>query len=96
MFESFRGKKSGEWTVSRETIETERTLGRKTREEIGKGNQMEALRFLTGVDIRHPWPPFRVCFFGLQGKETHFQEVGVLSDLSPAYSADTLALLMYK
>ena len=26
-----------------------RTIGRKTREEIGKGNQMTALRFQTGV-----------------------------------------------
>ena len=55
---------------------------------------MEALRSLTGGDIRHPWPPFRVCFFGLQGKETPFQEAGVLSDFSPACSTDTLALLM--
>ena len=29
----------------------------KTREEIGKGNQMTALRFQTGRDIRHFWPP---------------------------------------
>ena len=33
--------------------------GRKTREEIGKGNQMTALRFHTqGEDIRHPRPSF--------------------------------------
>ena len=30
----------------------------KTREEIGKGNQMTALRFQTGDVIRHPWLPF--------------------------------------
>ena len=35
-------------------------LGRKTREEIVKWNQMTALRFQTGGrDIRHPQPPFR-------------------------------------
>ena len=34
-------------------------LGRRTREEIAKGNQMTALRFQTGGgDIRHPRPPF--------------------------------------
>ena len=35
-------------------------LGRRTREEIAKWNQMTALRFQTGGgDIRHPRPPFR-------------------------------------
>ena len=33
-------------------------LGRGTREEIAKWNQRTALRFQTGGDIRHPWPPF--------------------------------------
>ena len=34
-------------------------LGRRTREEIAKWNQMTALRFQTGGgDIRHPRPPF--------------------------------------
>ena len=34
-------------------------LGRRTREEIAKWNQMTALRFRTGGgDIRHPRPPF--------------------------------------
>ena len=44
-----------------EKNKTERVtgLGRKTREEIAKWNQMTALRFQTGGDIRHPWPPFR-------------------------------------
>ena len=37
--------------------EKARGLGRKTR-EIGKGNQMTALRLQTGEDIRHPQPPF--------------------------------------
>ena len=32
--------------------------GRRTREEIVKWNQMTALRFQTGGDIRHPPPPF--------------------------------------
>ena len=40
--------------------ERARGLGRKTREGIGKGNQMTALRFHTGVqDIRYPGPSFR-------------------------------------
>ena len=33
-------------------------LGRRKREEIAKWNQMTALRFQTGGDIRHPRPPF--------------------------------------
>ena len=43
--------------------ETERVigLGRRTREEIVKWNQMTALRFQTaGGDIRHPRSPFGV------------------------------------
>ena len=55
LFESvcfFWGGKSGEWTVSKNMAKTERArgLGRKIREEIGKGkgNQMTALRFQTG------------------------------------------------
>ena len=32
----------------------------KNKEEIGKGNQMTALRFQTGEHIRHPWPPFGI------------------------------------
>ena len=41
-----------------EKNKTERVtgLGRKTREEIAKWNQMTALRFQTGGD-RHPRPP---------------------------------------
>ena len=34
-------------------------LGRRTREEIAKWNQMTALGFQTGGNIRHPWPPCR-------------------------------------
>ena len=34
--------------------ERERGLGRKTREETGKGNQMTALIFQRGGNIRHP------------------------------------------
>ena len=43
-----------------ENDKTERVtgLGRRTREEIAKWNQMTALRFHTGGDIRHPRPPF--------------------------------------
>ena len=33
-------------------------LGRRTREEMAKWNQMTALRFQTGGDIRHQRPPF--------------------------------------
>ena len=43
-----------------EKDKTERVtgLGRRTREEIAKWNQMTALRFLTGGDIRLPRRPF--------------------------------------
>ena len=43
-----------------EKDKTERVtgLGRRTGEEIAKWNQMTALRFLTGGDIRHPRRPF--------------------------------------
>ena len=34
--------------------ERARGLGRKTREELGKGNQMTALRFQTGPDTIRP------------------------------------------
>ena len=36
-------------------------LGSRTREEIVKWNQMSALRFQTGGDIRHPQPPFGIA-----------------------------------
>ena len=36
--------------------ERARGLGLKTSERIGKGNQMTALRFQTGEDIRYPRP----------------------------------------
>ena len=43
-----------------ENDKTERVTGlsRRTREEIAKWNQLTALRFQTGGDIRHPRPPF--------------------------------------
>ena len=46
--------------AGRKKDKTERIilLGRRTREEIVKWNQMTALRFQTGGDIRHPRPPF--------------------------------------
>ena len=45
-----RDKKSGEWTISRKKKNdmAERGLGRKTREEIAKGNQMTTPGFQTG------------------------------------------------
>ena len=33
-------------------------LGRRTREEIVKWNQMTPLRFQKGGDVKHPRPPF--------------------------------------
>ena len=45
-----RGERGGGERVTR--------LDRKTREETVKRNQMTALRFPTGGDIRHPRPPF--------------------------------------
>jgi len=46
-----RKKKSGEWAISRKNDKTERVrgLGRKVREEIGKRNQMTAIRLQTWV-----------------------------------------------
>ena len=38
--------------------ERARRVGRKTREEKVKWNQMTVLRFQMGGDIRHPRPPF--------------------------------------
>ena len=50
IFESFLEKKSGEWTISRKTTRQkgQKAEAEKTKEEIGKGNQMTALRFQTG------------------------------------------------
>ena len=57
--EDFSGKSSGEWTRRQKKDETDRVagLGRSPREEIVKWNQMTALRFQTGGDIRHPGLP---------------------------------------
>ena len=58
--EEFSGK-SFEKRASRwSNDKTERVtgLGRRTREEIVKWNQMTALRSRQGGDIRHPQPPF--------------------------------------
>ena len=43
-----------------ENVMTERVtgLGRRTRQKMAKWNQMTALRFQTGRDIRHPRLPF--------------------------------------
>ena len=58
----FWKQKSGQWTISRKMTrqKEQEDKAEKTRKEIGKGNQMTALRFQTGGDfIRHSWPPFR-------------------------------------
>jgi len=56
MFENFLGGKVRRMDRQQKNDKTERArgLGRKTREEVGKGNQMTALRFQTGSEIRHP------------------------------------------
>ena len=58
--EEFSGKKFRKKDQQAEEDKTERItgLGRRIREEIAKWNQMTALRFKTGGDIRHPRPPF--------------------------------------
>ena len=58
----FSRKSSEEWT-SRQQQKKDKTervirLGRRTRKETVKWNQMTVLRFQTGGDIRHPQPPF--------------------------------------
>ena len=55
--EEFSGKSSGNWTSRQKKDKTERgtVLGRRTREEIVKWNQMTALRFQTVG--RHQTPP---------------------------------------
>jgi len=50
------------WQINDET-ERARRLGTKTREEIGKGNQMTALRFQT---MRYHWPSFGASFLQVQ------------------------------
>ena len=57
--EEFSGKSLKGWTSrQKKKVKTERVLGlgRRTREEIVKWNQMTALKFYTGG--RHPRPPF--------------------------------------
>ena len=55
--EEFSGKSSEEWTIRQKKNKTERVtgLGRRTKEEIAKWNQMTALRFQTGG--RHQTSP---------------------------------------
>ena len=64
--EEFPGKSSGEWAAGKKKRKkTERVtgLGRKTREEIVKWNQMTALRFQTGgrhqISLASLWGPER-------------------------------------
>ena len=53
-------KKSGEWTISRKITRQKDREDKAEKPEIGKGNQMTALRFQTrGDDLKYPWPPFR-------------------------------------
>ena len=61
--ETFLEKKFRRKGQQAEKDKTERVtgLGRRTREEIAKWNQMTALRFKTG-DIRHPRLPFGGMF----------------------------------
>ena len=55
--EEFSGESPKEWTSRQKKVKTERVtgLGRRTREEIAKWNQMTALRFQTGG--RHQTSP---------------------------------------
>ena len=48
--------------IKRKNDKTDRArgLGKKTRQETEKGNQMTALRFQTGGEPQTPRPPFRV------------------------------------
>ena len=43
--------------TEKDTTERITGLGRRTREDIAKWNEMTALRFQTGGDIKHPRPP---------------------------------------
>ena len=58
--DEFSGKKfrRKDQQAEKDKIERVTGLGRRTREEIAKWNQMTAVRFLTGGDIRHPRPHF--------------------------------------
>ena len=51
---------------------TERVLGlgKRTRKETVKWNQMTDLRFQTGCDIRYPRPPLGEEGRGVQAKES--------------------------
>ena len=65
-------KTSGEWTISRKMTTRQkesRGLGRKTKEEIGKRNQMTALRFQTGEE-KHQISPA-----SLQGNSLYFDKL---------------------
>ena len=53
----FWKKSSAEWTSRKKKYETERGLGRRTREEIVKWNQTRAPRFQTGETSDIPGLP---------------------------------------
>ena len=58
---SIKKNMSGEWTINRKMTRQKkaRGLGRKTREEKGKGNQMTALKVPVRVNTRHPQSSLR-------------------------------------
>ena len=63
-------KEKGDWTLSETWLDrkkSNRAIGKRTREEIGTGNRMTALKSQTGcawASCRHHRPPFR----GQRGK----------------------------
>ena len=63
----------------KDKTETAMSMGRRTKEEIVKWDQMTAVRFQTrgGEDIRHPRPPF-----GGTHTQTHTRSVGLLEGAS--------------
>ena len=78
------GKKSGERTISRKMTRTERPagLGRRTREETGKGNQRLSWDSRQEDDIRHPQPPS-----GGYKTETWYKKIYVNKQIEATESA---------
>ena len=76
----FWGKKAGERAISRKMKRTERPagLGRRTREETGKGNQRLSWDSRQEDDIRHPQPPS-----GGYKVETWYKKIYVCHLLKP-------------
>ena len=66
--------------AGKDTTERVTGLGRRTRQETAKWNQMAALRFQTGEDIRH----LRLPFGGhAEDDFIHFQQTSQMVTLSP-------------